>query len=142
MSFQNLHMKFHKIWPEHLKVSKLFTIIVSFWGKYLFFELKKYRRIIFHETEEGYKSSRGANLSFQNWHKAFGKVWPEHSKISKIFNLMVCFWEKYILFGLKKYRRVICHETEEETKVGDESTCCFKIDIRNFIKFYLSSLKS
>ena len=38
----------------------------SFWAKYRLFELKKYRRVIFHETEEGYKILRGTDLSFQS----------------------------------------------------------------------------
>ena len=45
----------------------------SFWAKYILFEIKKYRRIIFHETEEGYKIWRGADFSFQNWHTEFDK---------------------------------------------------------------------
>ena len=44
-----------------------------FWGKYISFELKKYRGVIFHETEEVYKIWRGIDFSFQNWHKEFGK---------------------------------------------------------------------
>ena len=39
----------------------------------ILFELKKYRGVIFHETEERYKTCRGIDLSFQNWHKEFDK---------------------------------------------------------------------
>ena len=52
------------------------------------------------------------NLLFKNWHKGFDKFWPEHLKVSKIFNLMGTFWAKYLLFELKKYRGVIFYETE------------------------------
>ena len=38
----------------------------SFSVKYILFELKKYRGIIFDETEEGYKTWRGIDLSIQN----------------------------------------------------------------------------
>ena len=92
----------------------------SFWAKYILFELKKYRGVIFHETEEGYKIWRGIDLSFQNWHKKFDKFWPEHSKkFSKIFILIGSFWAKYILFELKKvyYTGVIFHETEKAYKI-------------------------
>ena len=89
----------------------------SFWAKYILFELKKYRGVIFHDSEEGYKIWRGIDLSFQNWHKEFDKFWPEQSKVSKIFNLMRSFWAKYKLFELKKYRGVIFHETEEGCKI-------------------------
>ena len=43
----------------------------SFSAKYILFELKKYRGVIFHETEEGYKTWGGIDLSFQNWDKKF-----------------------------------------------------------------------
>ena len=88
-----------------------------FWAKYILFELKKYRGIIFHETEERYKIWRGIDLSFQNWHKKFDKFWPEHSKVAKIFILMDSFWAKYILLQLKKNRGTIFHETEEGYKI-------------------------
>ena len=68
LSFQSWHEEFNEFWPEHSKVSKIFTLMGSFWAKYKLFELKKYRGVIFHETEEGYKIWRGINLSFQNWH--------------------------------------------------------------------------
>ena len=42
-------------------------------AKYILFEPKKYRGVIFHETEEGHKTWRGIDLSFQNWHEKFDK---------------------------------------------------------------------
>ena len=38
------------------------------------FELKKYRGVIFHEIEEGYKICRGIDLSFQNWPNEFDNI--------------------------------------------------------------------
>ena len=38
-----------------------------------FLSQKKYRVVIFHETEEGYKICRGIDL-FQNWHKEFENI--------------------------------------------------------------------
>ena len=101
-SFQNWHEEFDKVWPEHSKVSKFLILMGSFWGKYILFELKKNRGIIFFETEEGYKVWRGIDLSFQNWHKKFDKCWPEHSEVSKLFIFMGFFWAKYMFFELKK----------------------------------------
>ena len=77
----------------------------SFWAKYILFELKKYRRAIFHETEHGYKIWRGIDLSFQNWDKEFDKFWLEHSNVSKMFTLMGSFWANYILFEPEKVQR-------------------------------------
>ena len=118
--------KFGEEWTRRFKIGirdlnraleKFFTLLISFWPKYILLELKKYRGIISHETEEGYKIWRGIHLSFQNWQKKFDKIWPEHSKVSKIFILMGCFCAKYILFELKKYRGIISHETEEGYKI-------------------------
>ena len=52
--------------PSTQKFSKIFVLMGSFSVKYIFLELKKYRGIIFHETEEGYKTWSGIDLSFQN----------------------------------------------------------------------------
>ena len=40
---------------------------------YILFELKKYKGVAFHETEEECKIWRGIDFSFQNWHKEFDK---------------------------------------------------------------------
>ena len=84
--FQSWHEEFDEFWPEHLKVSKVFILMGSFGAKYIFFELWKYRGVLFHETEEGYKIWTVIDLLFQNWHKEFDKFWPEHSK-AQIFSL-------------------------------------------------------
>ena len=117
------------------KVSKIFTLRGSFWANYVFFELKKCRGVIFHETEEGFKVWRKIDLSFQNWHKEFDKFCCEHSKISKIFTLSCSFWANYIFFELEKYREVIFYETEEGFKIW--RACRFKIDIKNLTNFDL-----
>ena len=39
-------------WAEYSKVSKSFTLIGSFWAKQIFFELKKYSRVMFDSTED------------------------------------------------------------------------------------------
>ena len=117
LSFQGWHEEFDEFWPGYLKVSKIFILMGSFWAKYTLFELKKYRGVIFHETEEGCKICRGIDLLFQTWHKEFDKFWPEHSKVSKNSTLIGSFWAKFILFELKKYRGVIFDETEEGYKI-------------------------
>ena len=95
LSFQNWHEEFDEFWTEHLKVSKIFMLMCSFWAKYILLQLKKYRGVTFHETEEGYKIWRGINLSFKNWDKEFDKFWPERLKVSKILTLTGSFWGKY-----------------------------------------------
>ena len=51
----------------------MFILIGSFGARYILFELKKYRGVIFDATEYGDKVWRGIDLPFQNWHKEFDK---------------------------------------------------------------------
>ena len=60
--FQNWQKEFDIFWHEESKVSKVFTLMRSFWVKYKLCELKKYRGVIFHETEERCKICRGIDL--------------------------------------------------------------------------------
>ena len=43
-SFQSWNEEFDEFWPEHLKVSKSFILMDSFWAKYILFQLKKVQR--------------------------------------------------------------------------------------------------
>ena len=80
LSFQNWHDEIDEFWPEHSKVSKIFTLI-RFWVNYIFFELKKYKENIFHETEVWCKISRRIDMLFQTFHEEFGKFWHKHSEV-------------------------------------------------------------
>ena len=84
LSFPNWHKEFDKFWPDHLKVLKIFTLMGSFWAKYILFELKKYRGVIFHDIEEWCKIWRKTDLTFGKWHEEFSKFSPEHSKVLKL----------------------------------------------------------
>ena len=141
MSFQNCHKKFNKFWLEHSKVSNISPLMGSFWAKYILFELKKYRGVVFHENEEEYKIWRGIDSPFQNCHKEFDKFWPEHSKISKIFTLMGSFRAKYILFELKKYTGVVFHENEEGYKISRGIDLLLQNWHNEFDKFWLEHSK-
>ena len=80
---------------------------------------------ICHYNEEWCKNFGGIDLSVQNWHKGFDKFWPEHSKISKICTLMGCFWPRYIMFELKKYREVTFDGTKDWCKIWRKTGLCF-----------------
>ena len=77
----------------------------SFSGKYILFELKKYRGVIFHETEGGYKIWVRIDKSFKNWHKEFDKFWPGHSKSLKNFHFNGLLLSKVYLVWAKKKQR-------------------------------------
>ena len=63
---------------------------------------------------------------FKIWHGEFDEFWPKHSKISKICSLMGCFWLKYIMFELKKYRGVMFDGTEDWSKIWRKTDLCFQ----------------
>ena len=116
--FQNWHEEFDEFWLRHSKVWKIFILMGSFRAKYILFELKNYRGVIFHGTEEWCKIWRGTDLLFQNWHEEFGKFWPKHWKVKKKLHFNEFLLSKvYILVELKKYRGVIFHDNEEWCKI-------------------------
>ena len=68
--------KISEVWSEYSKVSKTCFLIGPFPEKYITFELKKYRGIIFHNTKEPYKIWRETDLWFGKWNEEFGKSSP------------------------------------------------------------------
>ena len=83
LSFQNWLKEFDEFWLEISKVSKMYTLMGCFWPKYMF-ELKKYRRAIFHDTKVSCKIWRKIDFWFGKWHEECGKFSPEHMKFSKL----------------------------------------------------------
>ena len=62
-----------------------------------------------------------SHLSVQNWHKECDTFWLEHSKISKM-----CFWPKYVMLELRKYRGIISDGTEDWYKIWRKTDMCFQ----------------
>ena len=52
LSLQNWHKEYDEFWLEHLKVLKTYTLMGCFWSKFITFELKQYRGLIFHDIGE------------------------------------------------------------------------------------------
>ena len=65
--------EFGEFWSEHSKVSKVCTLIGLFRAKYITFDLKKYRGVIFHGTEKSCKVWRKSDLWFGKWHEQISK---------------------------------------------------------------------
>ena len=96
-----------------LKILKHFTLIGSFCTKYITFDLKKSRGVIFHDTEEWWQISRKTDLWFGKWHEKYGKFSPKHLKNFNIGTLIGSFHPKYKIYEFKIYRGVMCHYSEE-----------------------------
>ena len=91
------------------------------------------------DTEEWWKTWREIDLSFQNWHKEFDELWLKPLKVSKIYSLMGLFWPRYIIFELKKHRKVIFDDTGEWWQIWRKPTCGMENDMRNFTNFHQST---
>ena len=72
-----------QFWSEHLKISKICTLMGCLWQKYMTFQLKKYGGVMFDGTEYWCKIWRKTDFRFQKWHEEFGKFLLEHLKVSK-----------------------------------------------------------
>ena len=75
--------EFGEFCPKCSKISKSCTLIGSFCEKYIIFDLKKYRGVTFHDTQEWCKNAK-TGLSFEKWHEEFGEFSLEHLKMSKM----------------------------------------------------------
>ena len=69
------------IWP--LEILKISTLIGSVCAKNVTFDLKNYRGVIFHDTEEWWKIWGKTDLWFGKWQGEYGKFSPEHLEVSK-----------------------------------------------------------
>ena len=105
-----------KLFTAPVKFHQIYTLIGSFYWKYIKFQLKKYRGVMSHDTKEWCKIWRKTDLLFQKCQE-FRKFWLQHSKVSKVCTLIVSFFARYIMFELKKYRVVILRDTEEWCKI-------------------------
>ena len=113
----------------------------SFWPTYIMFELKKYRRVIFHDTEEWCKIWRKTDLWFGKWHEEFGKFSPEHSKVSKLGLWWGPFVQSRKCMSLKFTEELCVMTMKNDVKPEEGLTCHFKIDMRNLTNFDLSTWK-
>ena len=86
-SVQNWCERFDKFWFKHSKISKICTLMGCLWPKYIMFDLKKYRGVIFDGTEYWCRIWRKTNFCFQKWHKEFGEIFARTLESLKIWTL-------------------------------------------------------
>ena len=125
----------------HVKFHLICTLIGSFCWKYIRFQLKKYRGVMSHDTEDWCKIWIKPDLLFQKWQEV-GEFWSEHSKVSKICILIGPFRSKYITFDLKKYRWVVFCDTEKSCKIWWKTDLRFRNDMRSVANFHQSTMNS
>ena len=123
------------------QIHQIYTVIGSFCWKYIKFQLKKYRGVVSHGSEDWCKIWRKVDLLLQNW-KEFGVFWSEHLKVSKMYTLIFPFREKYVTFDLKKNRGVLFHDTWERSKIRRKTDLRFGKSHEEFSKFSPEHLKT
>ena len=79
------------------------------------YELKPYRGVACHDSEEWYKKRNWLVVLKLTW--GIWQILTRALKSLKNCVLMGSLWTKYIMFELKMYRGVIFHETIEWCKI-------------------------
>ena len=110
-------------------------------AKYLMFDLKKYRGVIFHDTEGWCKIWRKTDLWFGKWHEEYGKFSPEQLKVSKLG-----FWWDLLIqsrsMSLKSTEELCAMKMKNAAKCAEKLICHFKTDMKNLMNFDPSTCKS
>ena len=142
MSVQNWHDEFDEFWPEHSKISKIYILMGWFWPKYIMFELRNYREVMFDGSEYWCKIWRNIDLCFRKWNVEFGKFSPEHLKVSKLG----LWWDLSIqsrkCMSLNFTGELRVMTMKNDAKFEEELTCQFKIDMMNLTNFDMSIQQS
>ena len=119
---QNWHGKCNKFWPKHLKISKICSLMGCFWPKYIMLQLREYREVMFHGTQDSL-----TNLK-ENWFvvSKITRIWwilIRALKSSKNLHFNMFF---PVMFDLKRSSGVILHDTREWCKIWRETDLCFQ----------------
>ena len=64
--FKKQQQVFGEFWSQHSKVSKIYTLIGPFRGKYIMFYLKKYRGLMFHNIKSHAKFEKKLTFGLEN----------------------------------------------------------------------------
>ena len=126
------------------KSRKILSLMGSFWAKYILFELKKDRGVIFHDVKEWCKIWSKTNLLLGKWNEQFGKFSPEHSKVPKL----ELWWDPFVqsrkYMGLKYTLELCVMKMKNDTEIGGKLACRFTMTwgTSQILTWALESLKS
>ena len=88
--------------------------------------------------ESDVKFEEKLDLRSKKWNEEFGKFLPEHSK-SKLRLWSDPFIQSRKCISLKFTRELCVMTMKNDAKFDEQLTCKFKIDMRNFTNFDLST---
>ena len=143
LSIQIWHEEFDGFSPQHSKISIICNLMGCFLPRYIMFELRKYRGVMFDSTQDWYKIWRKTGLFLLKWHEEFGKFSPEHIQKSKNW---VSYWVLLSKIqkgrGLKFTEELFVMKMKNDAKYEEDLIRQFKIDIMNLANFDASTQKS
>ena len=124
------------------KSQKIFTLMPLHWSKvYIAWAKKVHRRY----RSWHWKVMRNFKKSYPvvwNMKLEFGKLSPEHLKVSKLG----LWWEPFVqsrkCMSLKFSKELCVMTMKNDTTIGEDLACCFKADMRNLTCFDSSTQKS
>ena len=101
----------------------------------MIFTLSVFPKILFFIQWEWCKIWRKTDLLLGKWHEEFSKFSPEHSKVSKFELWWGPFAQSRKCMTLKVTEELCVMTMKNYTKIDEELTCRFKIDMKNFTNF-------
>ena len=127
--------------------SENFTSMGYFCPKYMRFELKKYRGVIFHDTEQWCKTWINPDLEVSKMAWGIGWTFIRALKSLKIINWWSLFVQSiyiymYICFSKKISEELCIMALKGDSEFKGKLICGLKKDIRNLLNFHVSSWKS
>ena len=140
---QNWYEELDKLWPKHLKISKICTLIGCFWTKYMF-ELKNYRVVLLDGTEYWCNIWRKEKLTcaFKNDIRNLANLHQSMFGSLKIETLMESFfYPKQKMHELKIYGGILCHDNKEWCKIWRGIDLLVQNWHEKFDEFWLEHLK-
>ena len=126
---------FRKILTAQVKFHQICTLIGSFCWKYIKFQLKKYRGVMSHDTEEWCKIWRKTDLLFQKWQE-FGEFWSEHSILQNLHCDLSLLRKVYNIWPKNVQRSLSLMILKTHAKFEEKLACSLENDTRNLANFH------
>ena len=136
-SFQSWHQEFDRFWPEHSKVSLIFTLMGFFWAKYILFKLQKVRRSSLSWNWRGIQNLERNRLVVSKLTKGNWQIFTWALKSFKIFLFNGLLLSKVYILQAKKIQRSYLSWNWRGMHNLERNRLRSKIDIRNLVNFDL-----
>ena len=115
--------------------SESFFSMGSFYPKRKRFELKKYRGVILHDTEDWWKLWTNPDLTVSKTAWGIGRTFIRAIKSLKYWTVMGSFFPQHIMFPLENLIGFICHDTERWCKIQKKTESQLEIWRKEFRSF-------